>query len=230
MTGRPVTAVLFDFHLTLVDGGDAAGWLGAGWATAGRAGVPATGLGVEGAAAVATYLDRIWEHARELDPHSDRDTDPHRHRAVFEATVARCPGIDPDLADSLYRTMADRWEPYVDTVPVLTELRRRGVRTAVVSNVGFDITPMMARAGLAPLVDGILMSYAVGSVKPDPAIFRQALKLLGTEPESALMVGDSWRDDGGAAALGIRTLILPRTEGPVHGLGAVLRLVDVSSA
>lgn len=40
------------------------------------------------------------------------------------------------------------------------------------------------------------------------------------------MVGDSWRDDAGAAALGIRTLLLPRTTGPVHGLDAVLRLVD----
>jgi FMN phosphatase YigB (HAD superfamily) len=40
------------------------------------------------------------------------------------------------------------------------------------------------------------------------------------------MVGDSWKDDAGAGALGIRTLILPRTRGRVHGLDAVLRLVD----
>jgi len=39
------------------------------------------------------------------------------------------------------------------------------------------------------------------------------------------MVGDSGRDDSGGTALGIRTLILPRTSGPVHGLGAVVSLV-----
>jgi hypothetical protein len=38
-------------------------------------------------------------------------------------------------------------------------------------------------------------------------------------------VGDAWRDDAGAAALGIRTLILPRTDDPSHGLELVLRLV-----
>lgn len=225
MTAPPITAVLFDFHLTLVDAGDAAGWLEAGWTAAGRGDDPATGLGAEGAAEAAAFLDRIWEHARELDPRNERDTDPRRHRAVFETTVASCPGIDPDLADGLYRTMADRWEPYADTIPVLTELRRCGVRTAVVSNVGFDVTGRLAETGIAPLVDAVLMSFAVGSVKPDPGIFEQALDRLGVAPEESLMVGDSWRDDGGAAGRGIRTLLLPRTTGPVHGLGAVLGLV-----
>ena len=39
------------------------------------------------------------------------------------------------------------------------------------------------------------------------------------------MVGDSVEDDGGAAHVGMRTLILPRTAGPTHGLEQVLRLV-----
>ncbi len=39
------------------------------------------------------------------------------------------------------------------------------------------------------------------------------------------MVGDSWQDDAGAAAIGVRTLVLPRTDGPEHGLDLVLRLV-----
>lgn len=38
------------------------------------------------------------------------------------------------------------------------------------------------------------------------------------------MVGDNFADDGAAAALGIRTLILPRSWGGIHGLDAVLRL------
>jgi hypothetical protein len=39
------------------------------------------------------------------------------------------------------------------------------------------------------------------------------------------MVGDSSRDDVGGVPLKIRTLILPRTEGPVHGLGTILWMV-----
>ena len=52
-----------------------------------------------------------------------------------------------------------------------------------------------------------------------------ALDLLDLPGSQTLMVGDSSQDDVGGVFLKIRTLILPRTEGPVHGLGAVLRMV-----
>lgn len=219
-----IRAVLFDFHHTLVDGGDAGGWLTMGWTRAGRAGDPATGLGSDGAATVVDYLDRVWEHAQVIDPGSTRDESPAQHRDVFLRTVAGCPGIDDALAEALYAAMPERWTAYADTVPVLTALRERGVRTTIVSNVGFDLRPIIERGGI--VVDALVMSYEVGIVKPDPGIFTHALSLLDADPEQALMVGDNWRDDAGAAALGIRTLLLPRTRGPVHGLDAVLRLLD----
>ena len=78
--------------------------------------------------------------------------------------------------------------------------------------------------GLADKLDGVVLSYEVGAVKPQPEIFARALDLLDIPAAEVLMVGDSWRDDAGAAALGIRTLILPRTNGPRHGLDLVLRL------
>lgn len=216
-----IRAVLLDFHHTLVDGGNAADWLVAGWA--GREGTPSTGLGEAGAARVSDFLDRIWDHARDIDPRSTRDEGPDRHRAVFLETMARCPGVDTELAESLYTAMPGQWTAYEDTRPVLDSLRQRGIATAIVSNVGFDLRPIIARAGIE--VDALVMSYEVGSVKPDPGIFRRALDLVGAAPEEALMVGDSWRDDAGAAALGIRTLLLPRTTGRTHGLAAVLGLL-----
>lgn len=219
----PIRAVLLDFHQTLVDGGDPRAWLEAGWTAAGREGDAATGLGTDVAAATASFLSRIWEHAHQIDPDSSRDASPARHREVFLETVAECPGVDGDLAEALYEQMSHQWRPYDDTVPVLSELRRRGVRTAIVSNIGFDLRPIVERAGLE--VDALVLSYEVGSVKPDQGIFQHALDLLGAAPAETLMVGDSWRDDAGAAALGIRTLLLPRTTGRTHGLEAVLRLV-----
>lgn len=219
----PISTVLFDFHHTLVHGGDPSGWLSAGWAAAGRADTPAGGLGAGTAAEVAAFLDRIWEHAKEVDPDSSRDERPAQHRAVFLATVAQCPGVDSHLAGSLYDVMPLRWQAYADTLPVLRALRDRGVRTAIVSNVGFDLRPVMERTGIT--VDAVVQSFLVGSVKPDAGIFEHALGLLGAAPQASLMVGDSWRDDAGAAALGIRTLLLPRTSGDVHGLSAVLRLL-----
>jgi len=83
---------------------------------------------------------------------------------------------------------------------------------------------VLDREGLTPLINGVVLSYEVGLVKPDIRIFQAALDAIACPANEALMVGDSGRDDSGGTALGIRTLILPRTSGRVHGLGAVVSL------
>jgi HAD superfamily hydrolase (TIGR01509 family) len=79
------------------------------------------------------------------------------------------------------------------------------------------------------LIDGLVLSFEVGLVKPDPAIYARALEVLGVPAGQALMVGDSPKDDVGGVSLGIRTLVLPRTEGPVHGLTTVLQIAGTDA-
>ena len=220
----PIRGVVFDFHHTLAHAGDPAVWLREAWTDLGRDGDPATVLGDDYAPALA-FLDQLWEEARVVDPENERDRDPARHREVFDRVIATAPGIDVQLADALYQIMHRQWDVYDDVLPVLTALRDKGVRVAMLSNVGFDLTPTLERTGVGALIDGAVMSYAVGVVKPDPGIFERALQILDLPASDVLMVGDAWRDDGGAAALGVRTLILPRTDDPSHGLELVVRLV-----
>ena len=221
----PIEGVIFDFHATLVDQGDGATWLTLGWATAGRPGTPERHLGTQRAAALAARLDRVWEDARGVDPTSRRDTSAQAHHDVFRAVLDDAPDADDDLLEALYAGVTDLWMPYLDTRPTLEALRTKGIRTALISNIGMDIRPVLARGGISHLMDAVVLSYEVGHVKPEPEIFAYALAAIEVAPERALMVGDSWRDDGGAAALGCRTLILPRTRGDLHGLDQVLRLV-----
>ena len=221
----PIAGVIFDFHHTLVQGADPQTWLDASWPLTGRAGSPRAALGDAGTDDLLHYLDHFWEHARIIDPDSARDLEPVRHREVWDRTIAGAPVVDAVLADALYSTLTTHWDAYDDAVPVLKALRDKGVRLALLSNVGYDLRPSLARLGLDDLVDGVVLSCELGVVKPATAIFQRALDLLGTPASQTLMVGDAWQDDGAAAALGVRTLILPRTEGPVHGLELVLRLV-----
>jgi FMN phosphatase YigB (HAD superfamily) len=61
-------------------------------------------------------------------------------------------------------------------------------------------------------------------------MFHTACGALGVEPHEALMVGDNYRNDGGAADAGARTLLLPLVpSGSLRGLDAVLALVDASA-
>lgn len=221
----PIRAVLFDFHCTLVDQGDPHRWVDLAWAHAGRPGTPRDALGAQAYEALAGWVHRIWEHVLEVDPHGERDLSSARHREVYDALMERLPQVDEQLSHALYEVMLETWMPYEDAVPTLRELKRRGIKTALVSNIGMDIRGLLARAGLSELIDAVILSFEAGAVKPQAPIFERALEALGVQPADALMVGDNPRDDAGAALLGIRTLLLPRTEGAAHGLDVVLRIV-----
>ncbi|MFV2101527.1 HAD family hydrolase [Micromonospora sp. LOL_024] len=226
---RPVKAVLLDFHGTLAQVEEPRQWvLGAAAAcgveldrmratgladrllTAGRAGGPLP-------ARVPPHLAELW---------ADRDLYEHAHRGAYTGLAATVDANIDGLAEALYERLLvpAGWVPYPDTAPTLAALRATGVRTAVVSNIGFDIRPLFDAWGLADLVDTHVLSYEVGRCKPDPAIFWRACGLLGVDPEATLMVGDS-AADAGAVAAGCAALVLPAADpGQPNGLGSVLDL------
>lgn len=133
----------------------------------------------------------------------NRDLAPHLHREAY-LHVLRESGLADEHAESLYGLVIDplNWTPYPDAAAVLEGLHRRGVKTAVVSNIAFDVRPAFESIGAAEFVDEFVLSFEVGAVKPDAAIFRTALSRLGVPAERAVMVGDSDEADGGARALG----------------------------
>ncbi|WP_445167063.1 HAD family hydrolase [Mycolicibacterium sp. Dal123E01] len=135
---------------------------------------------------------RAWLH---------RDLVPALHREAYLHAL-RDAGLPDDHAESLYRQAIDpaSWAPYPDTVEVLRSLTADGVRTAIVSNIAFDIRPAFRAAGAD--ADEFVLSFEVGVVKPDPRIFQIALERLGVAADETVMVGDSEENDGAARALG----------------------------
>lgn len=157
-----------------------------------------------------------------------RDESAELHRAAYTGLSRRVPLPDDGLHDALYeRHMSpDAWSPYPDTAEVLRTLKERGVPVAVVSNIGWDLRPVFRAHGLDAYVDAYVLSYEHGVQKPDPRLFSVACEALGTQPEQALMVGDSRPADGGAAALGCRVHFvdhLPVAERP----DALLPVLDL---
>ncbi|MFE0131047.1 HAD family hydrolase [Streptomyces sp. NPDC059037] len=172
-------------------------------------------------AAVPAHLTELW---------ALRDRSADRHRAAYTGLSREVTLPDPRLHDALYdRHMTpEAWRPYADAVEVLAGLRSRGVRVAVVSNIGWDLRPVVRAHGLGRYVDAYALSYEHDVQKPDPRLFAHALETLGVDPSDALMVGDDRHADGGAAALGCAVHFvdhLPVDRRP-DGLRPVLDLVD----
>jgi HAD superfamily hydrolase (TIGR01493 family) len=96
-----------------------------------------------------------------------------------------------------------------DTAQVLRDLKACDLRIAVVRDIHRHLASLFAHHGLAQLIDSDTLSFEHGVQKPDPRVFEIALDRVGVSAAESLMVGDRRSRDGGAAAVGITTLILP---------------------
>ncbi len=179
-------AVLFDFSGTLASLEARDDWF--------------TGTGFD-AAQRADVMDRLTHPTASVPHHAwkYRDLDPALHREAY-LHVLQTSGLADEHAEELYRLVTDpaEWSVYPDTAFVLTSLRLNGIRTAVVSNIAWDIRPVLT----AVEVDEFVLSFEVGAAKPDPRIFTEALARLDVPAEQALMIGDSEENDGAARELG----------------------------
>lgn len=111
------------------------------------------------------------------------------------------------LTDRLYERFADpdAWAVRSNAREVLEGLRTHGVRTALVSNWDRRGPRLLARMGLEAFFDARVFSCEVGVEKPDPGIFREALRRLSVPPERMAMLGNSpSRDLRPARKLGMR--------------------------
>src|SRR5437763_14630437 len=134
---------------------------------------------------------------------------------LFTEQIIRGMGGNSDRAYECAVEMTRAWEHahnfdiYEDVLPVLADLRARGLKLGLVSNTGRNLDHFVRHHGLD--VDAAVSSGAHGKTKPHPTIFRAALERLEVEPAVAAMVGDSIEDDvEGAKAVGMRGLLLDR--------------------
>jgi HAD superfamily hydrolase (TIGR01509 family) len=153
-----------------------------------------------------------WDKMRE-----DRD----RGRLTIAGSIARTLpvfGIEPDpgLVADLSRRDAEFARTYTrlceDTVPFLEWLRSHGVLTALVSNCADTTRPQLEYLGVVPLVDAVILSCEVGSMKPYPEIYVTALEEIGVAAVDAVFIDDQPAFCVGAEAVGIRPIQIARGE------------------
>jgi HAD superfamily hydrolase (TIGR01549 family) len=217
----PIRAILFDFANTLFRPIDTASWL--------RATLTAAGAAPDDAS-IAAYvrdLELAWEDPAVVAAQAGRDASAAAHRTAGLTWLRAVPALRGD-AERLFEAVSapETYQPYDDTVPVLTELAARGVPVGVVSDIAWDIRRHFAHAGISDLISGYTLSYQHGTEKPDPKLFQLACEQLEVDPRATLMVGDNPTRDGGAVRAGLRAYVLP-AEGQqrIRGLDAVLRLL-----
>lgn len=140
----------------------------------------------------------------------EADGDGYTPRAELAGRIRSRFGLAADVPSIVERLRLEVTEGialYPGVADRLEELGERGARRVIVTN-GSEAqqTRKIRMSGLEPLVDGVVVSEAVGVAKPDPEIFRRALRIGGGSDGRSWMVGDHAENDvDGAARCGVLT-------------------------
>jgi putative hydrolase of the HAD superfamily len=131
-------------------------------------------------------------------------------RAIVSAALARLAIDDPAVIEAIVVAYGARAEADRSLLPgaieALREIRSLGVRLVLVTNGAADAQgAKIRRFGLAELFDGQVIEGVLGIGKPDPAVYRHALAVVGAAAGDAWMIGDNLEWDVAAPQrLGLR--------------------------
>ncbi len=101
--------------------------------------------------------------------------------------------------------------PFDDVVPVVEQLRARGLIVGLITNMDGTGSNIVQDLGLSDHIDLAVTSQEAGAAKPSPAIFHAALAKAKAGPDEAMHVGDQPSADiAGALAIGMSAVLLDR--------------------
>jgi putative hydrolase of the HAD superfamily len=145
-----------------------------------------------------------------LLPALERDWWRRVVRDTLRASASACPVADLDACfEDLWRHYASpaAWRLREGAAEILSRLRTRGLRLAVVSNFDGRLPALLEGLEIAALLDSVVLPSDAGAAKPDARIFDTALRRLEVAPAEALFVGDDAHHDlAGARGAGLEAV------------------------
>lgn len=123
---------------------------------------------------------------------------------------------------------------FPDARPALLEVRRRGLRAAVLSNFSLaSLDDSLEAAGLRDVIDIVVSAHVLGVVKPAAEAYRAVSAALEVEPAECLFLDDRQEHVAGARLLGMHAYLVDRqqphhrfTDGIIRDLFALPMLLN----
>ena len=120
-----------------------------------------------------------------------------------------------DFFEEVFQVFEDpkSWKLYPETEPVLRQLKAQGLELGIISNFDSRLFPVLRGLGIEQYFDTVTISSLSQAAKPAPKIFHLALDKHAVDPEDAVHVGDSLKEDvEGAAKAGLMSVLIDRSE------------------
>ena len=97
----------------------------------------------------------------------------------------------------------DMFPPMEGMEELVDELHSLGYPCYLLSNFPERFTEMPARTPVLQKLDGMVVSYQIHMLKPDPATFLRTAEILGIAPEETIFIDDSLSNVEGARKAGV---------------------------
>ena len=140
---------------------------------------------------------------------------------VFDQVAPSVSNLDRDnFFEIAYDHFAEAgvWNLYPEVLDVLKQLRER-FQLAVISNFDGRLPLILQNLGISKYFAHLFISSELGADKPDPEIFRRALKLIHLNADEVLHVGDDpERDWKAAKEAGLLVFQLDRPKNSLRNL------------
>lgn len=97
----------------------------------------------------------------------------------------------------------DVFPPMAGMEEMVDALHARGYRCYLLSNFPACFEEMLRRTPVLQKLDGMVVSYRIHMLKPDPATFLKAAQILGIDPAETVFIDDSLPNVEGAKKAGM---------------------------
>jgi putative hydrolase of the HAD superfamily len=146
-----------------------------------------------------------------------------RHGIHDEEAAARAAENFPGI-----RRQEKFCRPFPESRSLLEVLRGR-MKLGLITNGAPDLQrEKFAACGLEEFFDAAVVSGELGIGKPEPGIFHEAMRMLGAEPRTSVMIGDNiQRDIAGALGVGMAAVWVNRFRRPAPA--ALRPTLEISS-
>ena len=119
------------------------------------------------------------------------------------------------------RLLALYWElqPYSEVSQMLKELKKNGIKTAILSNGSPEmLNGAVKSSNLYAVIDEIISVETVKIFKPSPLVYKQVEKIMECSKSDVLFVSSNGWDIAGAAGFGFKTAWVNRLQEPIDRL------------
>ncbi len=131
-----------------------------------------------------------------------------RFRATLNKFKIRDEQVIRRIGDAYVTISPKQTRLFPNAIETLRELKKMGFNLHIITNGFQEVQHVkLENCGMYPFFDVIVCSEVIGKNKPDPAIFKYAMKEAAAAPVDSLMIGDDYHIDvAGALQVGMHAI------------------------